>query len=55
MNPAAHRVSLTVLVGLAAVATVAGIVAATPTLERTLPTMPAVPTTRNGSAPFARS
>ncbi len=46
MNPAAHRVSLTVLVGLAAVATVAGIVAATPTLERTLPTMPAVPTTR---------
>ena len=46
MNPAAHRVSLTVLVGLTALATVTGIVAATPMLERTLPSMPAVPTTR---------
>jgi len=46
MNPAAHRVSLTVLVGLTALATVTGIVAATPILERTLPSMPAVPTTR---------
>ena len=46
MNPAAHRVSLTVLVALAAVAVVAGIVAGTPMLEQHLPSMPAVPTTR---------
>ena len=32
MNPATHRVSLTVVVALAAVAVVAGIVAATPML-----------------------
>ncbi|TYL53450.1 hypothetical protein [Agromyces mariniharenae] len=43
MNPAAHRVSLTVLVALAAVAVVAGIMAGTPMLERYLPSMPAVP------------
>ncbi|MFE6253873.1 hypothetical protein [Agromyces sp. NPDC057865] len=46
MNPAAHRVSLTVLVALAAVAVVAGIVAGTPMLEQQVPSMPPVPTTR---------
>lgn len=49
MNPAAHRVSLTVLVALAAVAVVAGIMAGTPMLERYLPSMPAVPTNGVGS------
>ena len=46
MNPAAHRVSLTVLVALAAAAVVAGIMAGTPMLERYLPSMPVVPTNR---------
>lgn len=46
MNPATHRVSLTVVVAVAAVAVVAGIVAATPMLEQQLPSMPAVPTPR---------
>ena len=45
MNPAAHRVSLTLLVGLAAAAVVAGLVAGSPMLERYLPHMPPVPTT----------
>ena len=49
MNPAAHRVSLTVLVALAAVAVVVGIMAGTPMLERYLPSMPAVPTTQVGT------
>ena len=46
MNPAAHRVSLTVLVALAAVAVVAGIVAGTPMLEQHLPSMMAMLSTR---------
>ena len=47
MNPAApHRAALTVLVGLAAAAVVAGLVAGSPTLERLMPRLPAMPTTR---------
>lgn len=46
MNPAApHRVGLTVLVALAAVAVVGGLVAASPTLEQLMPRLPAMPTT----------
>ena len=47
MNTAApHRTALTVLVALAAAAVVAGLVAGSPMLERYMPTMPAMPTTR---------
>ena len=46
MNPAAHRVSLTLLVGLAAAAVVAGLLAGSPILERYVARMPAMPTTR---------
>lgn len=46
MNPAAHRVSLTLLVGLAAAAVVAALLAGSPILERYVARMPAVPTTR---------
>lgn len=46
MNPAAHRVSLTLFVGLAATAVVAGLVAGSPILERYMGQMPAMPTTR---------
>ena len=47
MNAAApHRATLTVLVALAAAAVVAGLIAGSPMLERYVPTMPAVPTTR---------
>ncbi len=46
MNPATpHRASLTVLVGIAAIAVVAGLVAGSPMLERLMPRLPAVPTT----------
>ena len=46
MNPAApHRATLTVLVGLAAAAVVAGLVALSPTLERLMLRLPAMPTT----------
>jgi len=45
MNPAApHRVGLTVLVGLAAAAVVAGLVAGSPVLERIMLRLPAMPT-----------
>jgi hypothetical protein len=46
MNPAApHRATLTVLVALAAAAVVAGVVALSPTIERLMPRLPAMPTT----------
>lgn len=46
MNPAApHRAGLTVLVALAAVAVVAGLVAASPAIEQLMPHLPAMPTT----------
>ena len=45
MNPAAHRVSLTLLVALAATTVVAGLAAASPVLERYMARMPAMPTT----------
>jgi len=46
MNPAApHRATLTVLVALTAVAVVAGLAALSPTLERLMPRLPAMPTT----------
>ena len=46
MNPAApHRATLTVLVALAATAVVAGVVALSPTIERLMPRLPAMPTT----------
>ena len=49
MNAATpHRTTLTVLVGLAAVAVVAGLAAASPELERLMPRLPAMPTTSIG-------
>jgi len=46
MNQAApHRAGLTVLVALAATAVVAGLVVGSPTLERLMPRLPAMPTT----------
>ncbi|MEV1128459.1 hypothetical protein [Agromyces sp. NPDC049794] len=46
MNTAApHRVKLTVLVALAAVAVIAGLAAGSPELERLMPRLPAMPTT----------
>jgi hypothetical protein len=45
MNPPApHRASLTVLVGLAAAAVVAALIAGSPVLERIMPRLPAMPT-----------
>lgn len=50
MNPAApHRVGLTVLVGLAAAAVVAGVVAGSPFLEQVMLRLPAMPTGTIGS------
>jgi hypothetical protein len=47
MNPAApHRVVLTLLVGLAAVAVVAGLAVGSPMLQRLVPSLPAMPTNR---------
>ena len=46
MNPATpHRATLTVLVGLSAAAVVAGLIAMSPTLERVMLRLPAMPTT----------
>ena len=51
MNPAApHRASLTVLVALAATAVVAGLVVGSPTLERLMPRLPAMPGPQIGLA-----
>lgn len=49
MNPAPpHRVSLTLLVGVAAAAVVAGLVAGSPVLERLMPRLPSMPDTQIG-------
>ena len=46
MNPATpHRATLTVLVGLSAAAVVAGLIAMSPTLDRVMLRLPAMPTT----------